>query len=80
MENNHAFSIRRNEREFMELVEYSPYSLPCMMPEELMVYPFEEDRYRVVWLRYENKKLKKELLKMQQKYEPLPLNLDEIFN
>ena len=80
MENKHIFSIRRNEKGIMELVEYSQYALPFMSPTEIAVYPFEEDHKEVAWLRYKVKQLEDELLKMQQKYEPLPLNLNEIFN
>ena len=79
METKQIFSIRRNERGYMELVKYSQYALPFMSPTEIAVYPFEEDHEEVIQLRYKVEKLKKKLLKMQQKYEPLPLNLDEIF-
>ena len=76
METKHIFSIRRNERGYMEF-EYSRYIGSYAISET--IYPFVEDHEEVIQLRYKVEKLKKELLKMQQKYEPLPLNLDEIF-
>ena len=87
METKHEFFVKRNEKGFMELFEcvqrVNPvknsryieiYDTPCK------VYPFEEDHKNVRWLRYKVKKLKDELLKMQMKYEPLPLHLDQLFN
>ena len=86
METKHIFFVKRNEKGFMELFEcvqrINPvensrcieiYDTPCK------VYPFEEDHSNVSWLRYKVKRLKDELLKMQLKYESLPLDLDQLF-
>ena len=93
MEIKRIYFVKRNEKGFMELFEcvqrINPvensrcieiYDTPCK------VYPFEEDHLNVIWLRYnvsclryKVKRLKDELLKMQLKYEPLPLRLDQLF-
>ena len=82
METKHIFFVKRNEKGFMELFE----RVQCIdLVENLVenspwkVYSFEEDHKNVRWLRYKVKKLKDELLKMQLKYEPLPLRLDQLF-
>ena len=87
METKHEFFVKRNEKGFMELFERRQ----CIYLVEnsrdvvyfdtpLKVNPFEEDHKKVRWLRYKVEKLKDELLKMQLKYEPLPLHLDQLFN
>ena len=87
METKHEFFVKRNEKGFMELferaqciylVENSRDVVYYKTPWE--VYPFEEDHSNVSRLRYKVKRLKDELLKMQLKYEPLPLRLDQLFN
>ena len=87
MEIKRIYFVKRNEKGFMELFEcvqrINPvensrcieiYNTPCL------VYPFEEDHSNVSRLRYKVEKLKNKLLKMQMKYEPLPLHLDQLFN
>ena len=87
MEYKRIYFVKRNEKGFMELFEcvqrVNPvknsryieiYDTPCL------VYPFEEDHSNVSRLRYKVKRLKDKLLKMQMKYEPLPLHLDQLFN
>ena len=87
METKHIFFVKRNEKGFMELFE----RVQCIDSVEnsrdivyfdtpWKVYPFEEDHENVSWLRYKVEKLEDELLKMQLKYEPLPLHLDQLFN
>ena len=87
METKHEFFVKRNEKGFMELFERTQCSYLVENSRDVVyfdtpwkVYPFEEDHKNVRWLRYKVKKLKDELLKMQMKYEPLPLHLDQLFN
>ena len=86
METKHEFFVKRNEKGFMELFERAHYSYLVENSRDVVyfdtpwkVYSFEEDHKNVRWLRYKVKKLKDELLKMQMKYEPLPLHLDQWF-
>ena len=86
METKHEFFVKRNEKGFMELFESVQFidsvenSQFVIYNTPWKVYPFEEDHSNVIRLRYKVEKLEDELLKMQLKYEPLPLHLDELFN
>ena len=87
METKHEFFVKRNEKGFMELFERAQCIYLVENSRDVVyfdtpwkVYPFEEDHFNVRWLRYKVKKLEDELLKMQLKYEPLPLDLEWIFN
>ena len=86
MEIKRIYFVKRNEKGFMELFE----RVQCIDLVEnsrdivyfdtpWKVYSFEEDHSNVSRLRYKVKRLKDELLKMQLKYEPLPLRLDQLF-
>ena len=86
METKHEFFVKRNEKGFMELFERAQCIYLVENSRDIVyfdtpwkVYSFEEDHKNVRWLRYKVKKLKDELLKMQMKYEPLPLHLDQWF-
>ena len=86
METKHEFFVKRNEKGFMELFERAQCIYSVENSRDVVyfdtpwkVYPFEEDHYNVSLLRYKVKQLKDELLKMQMKYEPLPLHLDQWF-
>ena len=86
MEIKRIYFVKRNEKGFMELFERAQCSYLVENSRDVVyfdtpwkVYSFEEDHKNVRWLRYKVKKLKDELLKMQLKYEPLPLHLDQWF-
>ena len=79
METKHIFFVKRNEKGFMELFE-RVQCIDLVENSPWKVYPFEEDHSNVSRLRYKVEKLKNKLLKMQMKYEPLPLHLDQLFN
>ena len=78
------YEIIRNEEGIREIVEHitlfvPPEFVPCHIKH---VYPFEQDHLENERLRWENKQLRLEIERLEEKvfkYEPLPLNLDELF-